>query len=62
MVARSLVETSELRMAIRSRGIPFATRTSRIHMCTAVGSTKMMWPQCGLATIRSAHAVSLGLS
>ena len=34
---------------MRSRGTPWLTRTSRIHWWTAVGSQKMMWPQCGLA-------------
>jgi hypothetical protein len=41
---------------------PLRTRTSRIHWWTAVGSQKMMWPQCGLAATRLAHSISLGLS
>jgi hypothetical protein len=45
---------------MRSRGMPWATSTSRIHRCTAVGSQKMMCPQPALAATRSAQAVSLG--
>ena len=47
--------------AMRSRGIPCSTRTSMSHRCTAVGSQKMRWPQCGLAATRRAHSTSFGL-
>jgi hypothetical protein len=45
---------------MRSRGTPWATRTSRIHRWTAVGSQKMTCPHPVLAATRWAQAVSLG--
>ena len=52
---------SALRMAMRSRGMPWATRISRSHWWVAVGSQKMMWPQFGLDATRFAHSTNFGL-